>query len=289
MRDQAATLRRIAAQDPSLVGQYAQELCDAAGALAGDLTKAADRYECVAAALRQWGPELAAAQAQTLVARSKAIAAEELRRRHEPLVQEPVWGPVLPQDVIPTPEAAARAAGLHEAQVMLSEAQRLLADALAHAEARGRHYADLIDEGTHILKDGRWADFKDWVDRNADWIERYTDNLGWVATGLAIGAIFLPGANVLVLTAIGITAVSTATHATLLATGNGSWADLGLDAFALATFGAGTAAAKGLKSAQLAARTAAAGEAEEIATQAALRAAENCDQSHTARRWRGDT
>lgn len=273
MRVQSTRLRQIGA-DSTLIGAYADELRSAAGTLAGDLDESAERYERVGSALSGWAPELAEAQRLTLQARTKAIAAEELRQRIVPLFEKSTWGQNAASALV-DPAAASRLAGQIEADALLAEARRLLLDAVEQAQARGRHYAGLIEEASDILKDGRWDNFKDWADRNADWIESYTDNLGWVATAAAVGAIFLPGANVLVLTALGITALSAATHATLLATGNGSWADLGLDIFALATFGAGAAAARGLKSAQLAARTAAAAEARDAAVQGVLRAADN--------------
>lgn len=280
MRVQSARLRQIGA-DSTLIGAYADELRSAAGTLAGDLDESAERYERVGSALSGWAPELAEAQRVTLQARTKAIAAEELRQRSVPLFEESTWGQNAASALV-DPAAASRLAGQIEADALLAEARRLLLDAVEQAQARGRHYAGLIEEASDILKDGRWDNFKDWADRNVDWIESYTDNLGWVATAAAVGAIFLPGANVLVLTALGITALSAATHATLLATGNGSWADLGLDIFALATFGAGAAAARGLKSAQLAARTAAAAEARDATSRAVLYEARNAGRAATA-------
>ncbi len=88
-----------------------------------------------------------------------------------------------------------------------------------------------------------------------------TTGLGWVATAAAIAAIFVPGVNVLVWTAVGLTVASGLSHTMLAATGNGSWVDVGLDVFALVTFGMGLAAARGLQGAQQAARAAAATEA----------------------------
>ncbi len=280
MRGQSARLRQIGA-DTTLVGAYAEELRSAAGELATDLDKTADRYERVGSALSSWAPELAEAQHRTLQARTKAIAAADLRQRSMPLFEEAGWGQNVASALV-DPAAASRLAGQVEAEAMLAEARRMLNEAVEQAQARGPHYATLIEEANEILKDGRWDNFKDWVDRNAEWIESYTDNLGWVATAAALGAIFLPGANVLVLAAVGITTLSAATHATLLATGNGSWADLGLDIFALATFGAGTAAARGLRSAQLAARTAAAAEASDAASRAVLYEARNAGRAATA-------
>ena len=78
MRVQSARLRQIGA-DSTLIGAYADELRSAAGTLAGDLDESAERYERVGSALSGWAPELAEAQRVTLQARTKAIAAEELR------------------------------------------------------------------------------------------------------------------------------------------------------------------------------------------------------------------
>jgi hypothetical protein len=279
MRTQAARLRQIGANTTE-IGAHADSLRSASNELAQDLDKAAGRYERVASALKDWAPELASAQAQTLQARTKAIAAEELRLQNTPLFLDPRWGQSTPADALLDPVAAPRLAAQNEAEQMLAEAQRTLRDALEQAESRGRHYANLIDDANHILKDSNWANFKDWVDRNADWLDESSKWLGYVATAAAIGAIFIPGANIVALgylatvlttTAMVATGVAAAEHLTLVSTGNGSWVDVGFDVLALATLGVGLYAARSLEGAQEAVRIAASGEARHTASEAILR------------------
>lgn len=107
--------------------------------------------------------------------------------------------------------------------------------------------------------------------RRASWAEV----AGWVATVAAVAALAVPGANVaaasyLAATALGATAVSAAGHGALLSAGHASKLDLGLDIFALATFGAGRVVASGLRSTQAATRTAAAQAARRAARDASL-------------------
>lgn len=277
MRTQAARLRQIGA-DTSEQGEHADSLRSASFELAQDLDKSADRYTRVASALKDWAPELRIAQTETLREHDKAKLAAEIRQRNT------VMSAALPPGVEPSPDqisaAMTREAALADADHLLAEARRNLDRILDHAHSRGRHYAHLIDDANHILKDGKWANFKDWVDRNADWIEQYSDWLGYVATAAAIGAIFIPGANVVALgylattlttTAMVATGVAAAAHLTLASTGNGSWLDVGLDVFALITLGAGLRAAKGLESAHAAMRAAAAQETRSKAAEAVVR------------------
>ena len=284
MRTQAARLRQIGA-DTSLVGAYAEELRSASGDLAQDLDKVAGRYERVASALKDWAPELAVAQAETLKARTKALEAEQLRQANS---DGPAWG--APWSHLPLTPTAGRPA-LDEASQLFADAQRVLQSALEHAAVRGRHYANLIDEANDIFKDGRWDNFKDWADRNADCIDDWSNALGWVATAAAVGAIFIPGANVLALgylatalstTAIAATGAAAVGHLTLASTGNGSWIDVGLDVFALVTLGVGLHATRGVIRAQQAMRIAAAAEAERATVEAVVRS--NRASIHAAER-----
>ena len=270
MRTQAARLRQIGA-DTTLVGDYADSLRSASGELAQDLDKVAGRYERVGSALRDWAPELASAQAETLKERDKAKVAAEIRQRNTVITA------VLPPGVEPTPEQitaiAAREAAFLDAEALLAEARRNLSKILDHAHARGRYYAGLIDDANDVFKDGRWDNFKDFVDRNAEWIDEATKVIGWVATGLAVVAIFIPGPNLLI--AIGVLTFAMAgSHGVLAATGSGSWVDVGFDVFALLTLGAGVWAAKGVEAAQAAGRAVAASEAREKAFTAVMRSKE---------------
>lgn len=85
----------------------------------------------------------------------------------------------------------------------------------------------------------------------------------------------MPGVNVaaagyLAAAAVGATAASAAGHGALVSAGHASKVDLGLDIFALATFGAGRVVASGLRSTQAATRAAAAQAARKAARDASL-------------------
>jgi len=132
-----------------------------------------------------------------------------------------------------------REAALDEAARDLAAARRQLDDAVEHARSKGRHYAgrikDAIDDD---VKDSWWDNVKDWVDRNAGWIKAVTTALSIVATALAVLVLFIPGWNLL---AIGLLVgvVVGLSQGLLAASGNGSWADVGLTVFSLATLGLG--------------------------------------------------
>ena len=71
-----------------------------------------------------------------------------------------------------------------------------------------------------------------------------------VVTVLAIVALFVPGLNIvaaLLWIGFGLVAAALVGRIMLAATGNGSWLDVALDAFALVTFGLGKAASGALK------------------------------------------
>lgn len=75
--------------------------------------------------------------------------------------------------------------------------------------------------------------------------------LGYIAMAACIVALFVPGLNIAaaVLLGIGVAATSGSLiiHGMLASTGNGSWWDVGTDAFALATLGAGRFLGPGIK------------------------------------------
>lgn len=214
----------------------------AAGELAARLEKTVGRYERTGEVLKRWAPEAVDLQAGTLKARAKALDAE-----------------------------AMRASAPEQAETLLQEARADLERTLAQADTRDRYYSDQIEEATDDdIEDGRWGNFKDWVDRNAGWIKAATKILGYVATAVALVAIFIPGINAL---AIGLMFTVLAAHSLLAATGNGSLVDVGIDVVALATFGIGGAYARGLRATRQATRAA--------GTRAAGKAAENAARAQT--------
>ncbi len=255
MRSQISRLHSIG-RDDTLTGQYADKLRTAASDLAGKLEQTAGRYQRVAGELSSWAPELTHAQTESVRALDKAKAAEAARAANTVIQAAPQ-----PSDPPPTPtehdRERRRQTALNEATRDLAAARRQLDDAVDHAKSKGRHYAGRIKDAIDDDAKDSWGDnAKGWVDRNAGWIKKVTDVLSWVATGLAVLALFIPGLNILAILAIGLTVAVLAGHTALAASGNGSWADVGLDLFALATFGLGKIATSGLRTAQVATRAA---------------------------------
>lgn len=270
MRTQITQLRRIGT-DESLVGEYAHTLRTASSELADKLGKAVGRYQRVSAHLQGWASELTEFQRQTLEPRATAKEAASIVDANTVMTAAPVPGtPATPEELA---ASRARQAALLDAETMLRQARRRLEEIMSEARGRGRHYADLIDDATDDdLKDGRWDNFKDWVDRNKSWVKTAVKVLSYVATAVAVVSIFVPGVNLIALAAIGLTALVTAGHSVLAASGNGSWLDVGLDIFALATFGAGRFISAGIRSTSTATRTAATTHARHTARAASLRA-----------------
>lgn len=266
MRSQISRLRAIGHDDNK--GRFADKLRTAAADLAGQLEKTVGRYQQVSGALSSWVPELVHAQTESVRALEKAKAAEATRAANTVIRAVP-----RPDDPPPTPDEQARERrrkdALDAAADDLAAARRQLDDAVQHAQGRGRHYAEQIKDAIDDdVKDSWWDNVKDWVDRHADVIKLVTKVLSYVVTALAVVALFIPGLNVAVLVLMGILLAG---QTLLAASGNGSWIDVGLTVFALATFGLGAAASAGLKGAQVATRAAGAQAARAAARSAARR------------------
>jgi hypothetical protein len=257
IRAQVGRLRRIAA-DGTLIGNYADKLRSEAGDLAGQLERTAGRYERVATELDRWAPQLEHAQAASLAALEKARQADAIRR-------------VAPQPGDPSATAAEQAASDH-ARADLAAAIKQVEAAKDHFDREGTTTARAIRDAIEDdIKDSWWDNINDWVDRNAGWLEDLTEALSWIATGLAIIALFIPGVNLIAILAIGFTVATLIGHSLLAASGNGSWFDVGLDFLALATFGTGRIAAQGLKGVHAATRRAATTAARREAKKQALK------------------
>jgi len=264
MRSQISRLRAIGDDDNK--GRFADTLRTSAADLAGQLEKTVGRYQRVAGALFSWAPELAHAQTESVRALEKAKAAEATRAANTVIRALP-----RPNDPPPTPAEQARErrrdSALDAADRDLAAARRQLDDAVKHAQHKGRHFAGRIKDAIEDdVKDSWWDNVKDWVDRHAEVIKLVTKILGYVVTALAIVALFIPGLNIAVLVLSGLLLLG---QTLLAASGNGSWADVGLTVFALATFGLGAAASAGLKGAQVATRAAGAQTARTAARSAA--------------------
>jgi hypothetical protein len=224
----------------------------------------------VATELTRWAPHLEHAQDESLAALQQAREAHAARAANVVMTAAPQ-----PGDPPPSPaeqaETRRRQEAIATAEADLAAAVRRLDEAKEYrdhqAKATERAIRDAVEDD---VKDSWWDSVKDWVDRNAGWLQTLTEALSWIATALAIAALFIPGVNLIVLLSLG--ALVLAGRSLLAASDNGSWFDVGLDIFALLTLGTGRIATRGLKSVHAATRRAAASAARKEAKKRAMKA-----------------
>jgi hypothetical protein len=248
LRAQITMLTKIAS-DTTLKGQYAGTLRAHAQQLSQDLGKVATRYENVADATGEWSGDLAEAQAASLTALRLAEGPYEQLRR----LQAPQPPPVSAASAA-TATAAAQQQYVAEAQqyqqaqssaqAALTDAQRLLGQATSNRDTAGATAAGKISNASHdALADSWWDQFKQMISGIADNLKTIATVIGYIATVCAVVALILttgPLALAFLLLAGGLLLTELGIHTILAATGNGSWFDVGLDVFALATLGYGS-------------------------------------------------
>jgi hypothetical protein len=242
--DQVAALRKIAGGGVE-VGKHADKIRSSSSDLADQLDKVVGRYQKVSAALTQWVPDLQQAQAQSITALNEA---EVPYKKLPPTVALPSGSHLTAQQ---KQDVTNYHNSMNQAQQQLDDAKALLAKAVSFRNDRASHYAGVInsaiDDG---VKDSWWDQFKDFVSQYAWLIKDICTALEVVATILAVVALFIPGVNIiaaLLWIGFGLTAAALLGRVMLAATGNGSWFDVAMDAFALLTFGVGKFAASGLE------------------------------------------
>ena len=281
---QVTQLKSIAAAD-GLEGDYVQTLTDGATKLSDSLSKVTGRYREVSGALVTYVPLLEAAQSESLRIRERAQAAEAERLKQQNLMNAVVV-PAEPQPLPPDADATQRAAhdkaaqdrtdqleasGRHRRAMESAEGEIEKARTdLRRVEGQRDDAADAaarrIKQGSDDeVKDSWWDNVKDWIHKNSGWISEVTKILGYVGVGVMVLCLFVPGLNVLAAAGLALSVASLAGHTALALSGDGSWADVGLDVLALATFGVGRIAAGGVKAAQAAARSAGAVKAGRVA------------------------
>jgi hypothetical protein len=245
--DQVARLHTMAAggADGALKGQYADKIHSSAKDLAGELDKVVGRYQKVSAALNGWIPDLEQAQKLSLQALNEAEGPYKKLNQTVALPSGNNLTAQQQQDVTNYHTA------MKQAQGALDAARTLLGKATSLRDSSGSHYASQIHQACDdSMKDSWWDSFKEWVGQYAGIIKDICTVLEVIATVLAIVALFIPGLDIiaaLLWIGFGLTALALTGRVMLAATGNGSWLDVALDAFALVTFGLGKAASGGLK------------------------------------------
>lgn len=275
LRQQIGRLRRIG-REGSLEGEYADRLRRAADELVGDLELVHRRYSRVAAALRQWEPQLREAQSSADRIRLAAQRLDDERRalrRQAAALGASSLQTTTGSLLAPTPAqvAAAQAAAaaaervqrrLREVEVELESLDRDLTTVVEDLRHDGKVVAAQIQRaGDDDIQDTRWEDVKgaaagawravdSFVDRHIDVIKKVVEVLEYVAMALAVAAIFIPGVNLAVLLLAG--AVVFGSQGLLYATGNGSATDLALATLGLVTLGTGALATKVIRAARTA-------------------------------------
>ena len=276
---QADNLKKIATTD-GWDAEAGRAFATSAEDLSGKLHRANGRYAAAAGAIRAWAPQLRHAQAVADDALVKAKDAQTDIDANQP-PEAAAAGP-------PTPEQTAaerrRADAYDDGVGALQAARRQLQDAVSHRDEHASRAAKAVRQVIEEdgLKDSRWDRFKNWVHEHAKDIKAIADIAGWLATALGVLAIvfsFIPVLNfltpILLLAAATLTLVALICHMLLALSGDGSWLDVGIDLFALVTFGYGRSLSAGLKGASAATRMAGARAARKGAEKAARAAVRN--------------
>jgi hypothetical protein len=240
LRSQITMLQKIA-DDTTLKGKYAGTLRAHAQQLSQDLDKVATRYETVAGATGEWSGNLAEAQATSLTALHAAEGPYEQLRRLQAPQQPPAGASAAVKQQYATDKQQHQQTQ-SSAQAAISDAQVLLAKATTHRDTAGATAARKISGASRdSLADSWWDQFKQEIGAIADNLKTIATIIGYVATVCAILAVILTGplALVFLLIAGGLLLTELGIHTILAGTGNGSWVDVGLDIFALATLGYG--------------------------------------------------
>jgi hypothetical protein len=251
IRSQVTRLRQLASGTNELVGTFAPELRESAEELAEHLGQAQGRFDTVAEQLNRWSPELEYGRIET---GSLLRRAEDAK--HDAAMNEAPGTPVDPTDTAAVTADQARAARLNQATSALSGLVRQCRTLLDEVNRVGDDVARKIEAASNDKLEDSWWDrnVRSFIHEHADFLKFVADVLSWVATALVIAVLLLSNpAGWIALAALAFTAGAMLIHTALAANGDGSWADVAMDAFALATFGVGKLLTSGAKTA-LAAR-----------------------------------
>jgi hypothetical protein len=258
LRAQIKLLQQISS-DTTLKGKYASTLRAHAQQLSSDLGKVATRYETTADATGTWSGNLAEAQATSLAALHMAQGPyEQLRKLQAPTAPAASATAAVKQQYTADKQAYQQAQT--SAQSAMSDAQTLLDKATTQRDNDGQAAAQKINGAAHdSLADSWWDQFKQEIAAIADTLKTVATVIGYIATVCAILAVVLTGplALVFLLIAGGLLLTELGIHTILAATGNGSWVDVALDVFALATLGYGGVLDAGAEAAETTAKDAA--------------------------------
>lgn len=284
----ASRLRQIASMD-DVESEAVAAVTELAGQVSDDISRASTRYREVGGALTVYAVSLDSAQATGDAALAAARAAQddlslanqqltqarsELRQaqqRADTAAKDPNAAPV---DLTPYQRAVYRA-GEHadSAQQDLQNAQRRLANAEHDRDDAAQRAVRSITDVEQVgdLNDSWWDD---WGNKVVKVIADVASTIATVAgiLSLVVGWIPVIGqalAAVLGTIALIASIVSLVANLSLALTGYGDWTDVLFDAISVATFGVGSAFAKGAKAAYSGARAATRLSAGKLAAQSA--------------------
>ncbi|MCX4558399.1 hypothetical protein OHA02_19635 [Streptomyces phaeochromogenes] len=251
LRDQARILRKAADGD-ALQGKYADKIREKSGDLEKRFRETAGRYERVVGDLGNWANDLEGFQERADgVLRAAKQADEERAAEMKKEAEAKKGGKDGDKESPEEPDPISHLAPYH----------KQLDEVISDRDSRAQHYAGNIgDDISDVIKDSRWENFKDWVHENADTIKTVIEILSWAATIIGVIALlFTPVgwlATLIMVTTLSLTALVGVGHTMLALSGDGNWADVAMDVFALATLGFGSIAMKGVKAAATSLKTA---------------------------------
>ncbi|MGV9455692.1 putative T7SS-secreted protein [Streptomyces sp. NPDC003635] len=244
LRDQARILRRAADGD-ALKGKYADKIREKSDELDRRFRETAGRYERVVGDLGSWANELEGFQERADgILRAAKQADEEHAADQKKEAQAERDGK----------EGDEKASEDSDPTSHLASYRKQLNQVISDRDSRAEHFAVNIGEDiSDIIRDSSWENFKDWVHEHAETIKGVVEALSWAATFIGVIALlFTPVGWVATLVTVGalsLTALVGIGHTMLALSGDGSWADVAMDVFALATLRFGSIAMKGVKAA----------------------------------------
>ncbi|GAA4302351.1 hypothetical protein GCM10023086_18660 [Streptomyces venetus] len=252
LRDQAGILRKAADGDV-LQGKYADKIREKSGDLEKRFRETASRYERVVGDLGSWANELEGFQER---ADSVLRAAKQADEEHAAEVKKKEA-----EDKKDGKDGDKKTSEESDPDSHLATYHKQLNQVVSDRDSRARHYAENIGHDiSDIIKDSKWENFKDWVHTHADTIKTVIEILSWAATIIGVIALlFTPVgwlATLITVTTLSLTALVGVGHTLLALSGDGNWADVAMDVFALVTLGFGSVAMKGVKAAATTLKTA---------------------------------
>ncbi|MEU5886407.1 putative T7SS-secreted protein [Streptomyces sp. NPDC047461] len=255
LRDQARILRK-AADGEALKGKYADKIRDKSGDLEKHFRETAARYERVVGDLGHWANEL-----EDFQERADGVLRAAKRADEEHTAEVKKKEAEAKKDGKDGKDGGKKSLEESDPNSHLAPYHKQLNQIVSERDSRAQHYADNIgDDISDIIKDSTWENFKDGVHEHADTIKSVIEVLSWAATAIGIIALlFTPVgwlATLITVTAISLTALVGIGHTLLALSGDGNWADVAMDVFALATLGFGSVAMKGVKAATTALKSA---------------------------------